>query len=290
MARTAGRAIFAVSGPASSHFDNRPGSLLRAPFSEGLAPVLRDSKWGYLDTSGRMAILPSFDWAGPFREGLALVADSGGYRFIDTRGDSLGGSSYSDARPFSEGMAAVRFGNAEDGAWGFIDRKGQLAIPPLFADVPTGFSEGFAAVLVGGEGGGRAGFIDTSGGFAMDSLFDAAGDFSGGVAPVARGQIIGGRFQGTWSYADRSGRRAFPGDFAWGGSFEKGKALVKRFDGGFNLIDRNGNVTRGGEGILRPVAAMRGGIVTYTIRIGTGSAAAADGVAGRSDTGTTGSP
>lgn len=285
MGRTADTAAPAVPDPARPSADGRPGAPLQAHFSEGLAPVLVASKWGYVDTSGRMAITPSFEWAGPFREGLAMVADSGGYRFIDTAGDSLGGSVFSDARPFSEGMAAVRFGKGEDGAWGFIDRRGRLAIPPLFADVPTGFSEGLAAVLVGGEGGGRTGFIDTSGGFAMDSLFDAAGDFSEGVAPVARGEILGGRFRGTWSYVDRSGKRALPGDFAWGGNFEKGSALVKRIEGRFDIIDRSGNVTPSGSGILIPIAAMRGGIVTYKIRIGSGAVAAAGGRARGADTG-----
>lgn len=235
-------------------------------FSAGRAPVLDGTRWGYCDASGEMIIPAAYDWAGPFREGRAAVATAGAHRFIDTAGDTVGSFTFSDARPFSGGLAAVRFGNAEEGAWGFIDLQGRLAIPPIFADVPRGFSEGYAAVTVAGEGGHRFGFIDSSGGFAMDSLFDAAGDFSGGVAPVGRGETSGGRFRGAWSYVDTSGARAFPGEWEWAGSFAGDRALVRGFDGAFALIDRKGAIAGRVPDSLRPEARWSGGIVTYTLR------------------------
>jgi len=42
-------------------------------FSEGLAAVKVGDKWGFVDTTGRMAIEPQFDFAAPFFDGLALV-------------------------------------------------------------------------------------------------------------------------------------------------------------------------------------------------------------------------
>lgn len=210
------------------------------PFSEGLAPVLLEGRWGYADPAGNLAIPAIYDWAGAFTEGRAAVASEGVYRFIDKAGDSVGASTYSGARGFSGGLAAVRYGQGEEAAWGFIDREGRLAIPPLFADVPRGFSEGYAAVTVGGEGGPRMGYIDTSGGFVMDSLFDAAGDFSDGLAPVARGEASAAGFQGTWRYVDSTGARAIRGNFAWAGPFRGGRALARRPDGAFVLLDRSG--------------------------------------------------
>jgi hypothetical protein len=210
-------------------------------FSEGRAPVHEGGKWGYLDASGNLAVPAIHDWAGPFREGRAAVSSGGRFRFIDTAGNPVGALEFSDARPFSGGFAAVRFGNAEEGAWGFIDRSGDLAIPPSFADVPSGFSEGLAAVVLGGDHGRRMGYIDTTGGFAIGSLFDAAGEFRNGLAPVGRGAYARGRFQGTWHYVDRAGARAFPGDFAWAGSFEEGTALAKRIGGGFLLLAADGS-------------------------------------------------
>jgi hypothetical protein len=228
--------------------------------------VQAGSRWGYADARGELVIPAAYDWAGPFREGRAAVAVAGEYRFIDSAGDSVGSLAFSDARAFAGGRAAVRFGNAEEGAWGFIDRRGRLAIPPLFADVPRGFSGGYAVVTVGAEGGRSFGFIDTTGGFAMDSLFDAAGDFSAGIAPVARGRMSGGRFRGAWSYVDTAGARAFPGEWEWAGSFAGDRALVRGFDGAFAFIDRRGAPVGAVPGDLRPAESWNGGIVTYTLR------------------------
>jgi hypothetical protein len=208
-------------------------------FSLHRAPVLRDGRWGYLDVTGRLAIPAVYDWAGPFREGFAPVASADGYRFIDSVGRPLDSGAFAEARWFSEGLAAVRVGDEDTGAWGFIDSKGALAIPPLFAGVPGGFSQGLAAVEVEGEAR-RMGFIDTSGGFAFDTLFDAAGDFSEGLAPVGRGNRQGGRFQGVWGFLDTAGRMAVEPVFAWAGPFRGGRAMVRTLAGNYALIDRGG--------------------------------------------------
>lgn len=235
-------------------------------FSQGRAAVLDGDRWGYIDVSGRGAIPAAFDWAGMFSGGRAAVAADGAHFFIDTAGNALGRLRFSDTRPFSDGLAAVRFGDAEDGAWGFIDSGGRLAIPPLFADVPRGFSGGYAAVVVGGEGGHRAGFIDTSGGFVTDSLFDAAGDFSEGLAPVGRGEFARGRFEGTWSYVDTTGARAFAGDFEWAGAFEKGRAMVRARDGSHAFVDRSGAFLGKVPDSLVPPDPRPPGSVTYKVR------------------------
>lgn len=250
------------------------------PFSGRRAPVLVGSKWGYVDSAGTLMIPPAFDWAGAFSEGRAAVAVGGVHRFIDTLGAPVGSHSFSDARPFSGGFAAVRFGDADDGAWGFIDREGRLAIAPIFAEVAGGFSEGLAVVAVGHESARRFGFIDTSGGFAMDSLFDAAGSFAGGVAPVGRGGSAGGRSRAGWSYVDRTGARAFPGEWAWAGSFREGRALVRHHDGSFAWIDGAGSVLERLPEARPPIAKWQAGIVTYELP---DAAAAPEAVAAGSD-------
>jgi hypothetical protein len=56
----------------------QPGQLV---VSEGMAIVLcRNNKIGYVDATGRMAIVPRFDAAEPFRHGLARVNLGGRYR------------------------------------------------------------------------------------------------------------------------------------------------------------------------------------------------------------------
>ena len=41
-----------------------------APFSEGLARVRVDGKWGYINTEGEVVIEPQFDDAGSFSKGV----------------------------------------------------------------------------------------------------------------------------------------------------------------------------------------------------------------------------
>ena len=45
-----------------------------SPFSEGLAAVRENGKWGYIDETGSLVIPCQYDLACPFREGLAIVA------------------------------------------------------------------------------------------------------------------------------------------------------------------------------------------------------------------------
>jgi hypothetical protein len=58
------------------------------PFRSGLAPVRYRDRWGFLDTLGRFAIEPQFDYAEHFRaaSGHAIVLKDSAYRFIDRRG------------------------------------------------------------------------------------------------------------------------------------------------------------------------------------------------------------
>jgi hypothetical protein len=240
-------------------------------FSQNRAPVLAGQAWGYLDVTGAMAIAPAFDWAGPFHEGFAPVALRGRYFFIDTAGNPLGAASFTEIRPFSQGLAAVKIGEEDSGAWGFIDARGEVAIPPLFAGVPRGFCEGLAAVRVDHEAPERVGFIDTSGGFALDTLFDAAGDFSEGLAPVGRGWQRGGgaraaSFTGVWGFVDTAGRLAIEPAFAWAGGFHGGRALVRLFGGNYALIGRDGKVRNTFADSLIPAAPLAGELTPFRLR------------------------
>ena len=45
-------------------------------FSEGLAAVSLDKKWGFIDTKGQFVIPPQFGWVGDFSDGLAIVTST----------------------------------------------------------------------------------------------------------------------------------------------------------------------------------------------------------------------
>ncbi len=55
-------------------------------FSEGLAGVLKDDKWGFIDKTGKIVIEPRFDDANSFENGVAKVEFEGKTGFIDKKG------------------------------------------------------------------------------------------------------------------------------------------------------------------------------------------------------------
>jgi hypothetical protein len=75
-------------------------------FSEGLAPVQRGAKFGFIDTTGAIVIEAKFDEVSPFSDGLSFVKSGGHSWFIDKKGQTA-------LKPnapfceFSEGLAAV---------------------------------------------------------------------------------------------------------------------------------------------------------------------------------------
>lgn len=79
-------------------------------FSEGLAGVRVEGKYGYIDSLGRIVIAPKFDLVGEFRNGHAetLVGDQVG--IIDRDGSFLLKPAYARAIPFGKTAALVLSG------------------------------------------------------------------------------------------------------------------------------------------------------------------------------------
>lgn len=170
-----------------------------------LVPFDRDGKWGYKDNQGKIVIPPRYLAAQEFsKEGIAAVLDETGWAYIDTAGRLVIRPLVVDNGPdyFEEDLA--RFGRG--GKVGFFDRNGKVVIEPKYAFAQP-FSEGRAAVCDGcvekqeGEHraitGGRWGFIDRRGELVIPLQFDEAGPFEKGRARV--------RLAGQWRQIDKAG-------------------------------------------------------------------------------------
>ena len=79
-----------------------------APFSEGLAGVLINGRFGYIDARGEIVIAPSFQIGGPFNLGLAEVVVDGKAGVIDRTGQIIVPLRFSRAVPLTGAAAAMR--------------------------------------------------------------------------------------------------------------------------------------------------------------------------------------
>jgi hypothetical protein len=171
-----------------------------------LVPFEQDGRWGYRDSRGAVVIEPRYQAADPFSsKGIAAVLGDRGWVYIDRTGRVLIAPFIFDNGPdyFHQGLA--RF--TAEGKFGFFNSSGAVVIGPQF-DFADSFSQDRAAVCQGcrkvaaGEHwfmeGGTWGFIDRAGMLVIPLRFEAAESFTGGRARVKVG--------GTWRSIDRKGR------------------------------------------------------------------------------------
>ena len=99
-------------------------------FSEGLASVRRDGKWGFIDTNGKVVIAPRFDFAESFHEGRAQVRDDETFEstYIDRRGEPICDCWFDLALDFEDGYAVV----GDHYEQGILRRDGILVLEQAF--------------------------------------------------------------------------------------------------------------------------------------------------------------
>lgn len=121
-------------------------------FNEGLAPVLRNGKWGFINTKGE-EVIPC-QYPNPYEDFTAS--------------------------PFYEGMALVQ----KDGKWGFINTKGEEVIPiSIEAESIGRFSEGMAFVYIDEE---NFSVINKEG----KTVFKGNADFSWYLGPDVASELL----------------------------------------------------------------------------------------------------
>ncbi|MCA1816762.1 MAG: WG repeat-containing protein [Acidobacteria bacterium] len=185
-------------------------------FHEGFALVRSKQGTFFLDRAGKKLATPEIDdyQARSFSEGLAAVQINGKWGYVDRTGKLVIPAQFKDALEFSEGLAAVRLPvddahavtcplqnpgdtSTNPNLYGYVDRAGRLVIPPQF-EYAKPFSEGLAAV----SNCSKPAFIDETGAVVLSVPFDEANAFAGGLASVLRYEMGGARI----GYVDRAGK------------------------------------------------------------------------------------
>jgi hypothetical protein len=92
-------------------------------FSEGFAPIYRDGKWGYINSSGEEIIAPfATNNVGSFHEDFASFSQDGKlHGFINTEGRIIIEPKFTGLTRFCYGLACAR-----DACWGYINKSGHF--------------------------------------------------------------------------------------------------------------------------------------------------------------------
>jgi len=233
------------------------------PFAQGLAVMANKDiagTYGYIDHTGAFQIKPKGASALSFSEGLAAVSiipdasapteisDLEHYcvpkwrsnlpppkvGFVNKSGEFVVRPQFDETSSFKEGLAAVASGKyvnesrGEPGTirisktppgmqfkakWGFIDKTGKSVIEPQF-DAAQDFSQGLAAIQIGE----KWGYVDHTGRVVVQPIYDSAKSFSDDLAVV--------KLDGKYGCINKDGKLVIPAKYLLCGSFSNGRALI----------------------------------------------------------------
>lgn len=143
-------------------------------FSEGLAGVLKNGKWGFIDKGGIEIIPTQYDSISDFHKGVCLVKRNALYGFIDKNGEEVIPIIYHNVTEFDHGLSRVRLNNL----YGFINQLGQVVVEIQY-DQALYFQDGLAAVKVED----KYGFVDKTGVMVIPPRFHSIslGGFVNGI-------------------------------------------------------------------------------------------------------------
>lgn len=239
------------------------------PFSEGLAVVMKDNEYSYIDTKGNKVIkLKKSQTGESFSDGLAAIIENGKYGFIDKKGEIVipisfdCGDVMGEASEFHDGVAIVSKNDKEfyidkngkeisfgeyhplvfvdgiamvykDNKYGFIDKNGKEVVPCIY-DEASDFSEGYAV----GKKDGKCIVIDKKGNEVLSLNYDGISSFKNGLCCVYSkddNSLLSG-------YIDVHGKEIIPCIYNSFNDFSEGLALVEK-DGIYGFVDMDGNST-----------------------------------------------
>lgn len=248
------------------NFIDRSGNLLfpdfyldASEFANNLAPVLvhgkssRNPLWGFIDLSGKWAIVPQFDSPyAPSIHGDIISADRKEFSLAEAKqkpmpetitcadgktppNSASSGNSRTDSRPVpstprksGQGLPKI----LPDSEYTSVLKGHQLHLKDrrtgeIVLDGPEtdALGGGVDHVQEGKRGyirQGKVGFFDVQGNLLTPPIFDQAKPFSGGLAAVNDGH--------GWGFIDGTGKVVIKPHFQAVGNFSEGKAFFKSAD------------------------------------------------------------
>ena len=195
-----------------------------------LFSVVKDGKYGFIDSLGNTIIPCSYDWADDFSEGASVVIRDEKAGYISKSGNSIIPFSYDEANSFHNGLAVVKKNNK----FGLIHKTGKQIIPPEYDDISGNESN---EKIVHALKDGIYKYYDSRGKFLFEGKFEKAGDFSCGRAYIVQ--------NGQYGFINRKGEIIIPAIYNWAESFKpNGTARIK-------LLDKYGMIDTSGKSLLQ---------------------------------------
>jgi hypothetical protein len=140
-----------------------PKYLMAEKFSKsGIAAVVDDSSWAYIDKKGTVLIRPvAYDnFPDEFHYGLARFEKDGKFGFFNRKCKIIIPNKLTYVSVFSNGLAAFceeciktkegEYNIYKGGKWGYINKNGEITIEPVY-DVGYDFEQGYASVKLKGK-------------------------------------------------------------------------------------------------------------------------------------------
>lgn len=101
-------------------------------FTEGLARVMINEKWGFINRFGEEVIPPQFHYTEEFADGRAIVRNEKElHGAIDEQGKLVIDYQFPVLANFEKGYA--KFGDLE--TWGLIDKTGEIVVPQIYISI-----------------------------------------------------------------------------------------------------------------------------------------------------------
>lgn len=212
-------------------------------FSEGLAPVKLNDKWGFIDVNGNIVVEPKYgsDLDAPFyKNGLTRVysPEQKAWGYLDKSGNVAIDFKFYSCTPFYDTVAAIYTpGSASDATsyarWSIINRNGEIICNDMHNghSNSTHFIEGRARISKDF----KYGYVDTKGEIVIPNKYEDVRDFSEGLAAVM--------LDGKWGFIDKDGNVKI--DFKFSiepKSFSNGRTFVQGTNYKFGIIDTEGKV------------------------------------------------
>lgn len=186
--------------------------ILIGDYQEGVAPVKLSDGWGCINKGGEVIFKKECNYIGPYTQGLAPFCE--GYEgepprwgFLDRKGEVAIKADFASVSNFKDDVSVVRL-NHDGGKWTYINLDGSQATKSTF-DHCEPFSEGLAVVTMNG----KMGCINRIGNLVIQPNYDV-------IYPASNGKVVCGIGTGrdgadqTCDYYDTKGQKISSKKFA----------------------------------------------------------------------------